>query len=335
MSMLVERLWVQQQPNVKKNWLNLLKANGIREEDTIDAVYGIYDGDKLIATGSIFDNVIKCVAVDRLHTGGTVISSLVSHLESLIFETFESCYLYTKPDASLSFEHLGFRELARVPNKLVFMEKAVRGLDSYLADLKMKRILGPTKGAIVMNANPFTKGHLYLVEQAVKAVDSLYLFVVSQDRSDVSFKDRFALVQAGVAHLEQVKVVETGPYMVSTATFPSYFLSEEENVARIQANLDAQLFKRHIVPALDLTHRFLGTEPKSPVTAIYNQELHKVLSPVMELIVIERIAQDGEVISASRVRELWRKGELAQIEPLVPPSTYQYIKQKIERTCSL
>ena len=330
--MLVERLWIQQQPSVKKAWLALLKTNGIRDEDSIEAVYGIYDGEELIATGSIFDNVIKCVAVDGRYTGGTVISTLITHLESLIFESFDSCYLYTKPDASLSFEYLGFKELARVPDKLVFMEKAVKGLPAYLDALKMNRVQGSTKGAIVMNANPFTKGHLYLVEQAVKKVDVLYLFVVSQDRSYVSFEDRLALVRAGVSHLDQVKVLETGPYMVSTATFPSYFLPEEENVARIQAHLDAQLFKKHIVPALGLTHRFLGTEPNSLVTAIYNQELNRVLSPTVDLVVIERRKQAGEAISASRVRELWRKGELAQIKPLVPPSTYQYIKQKIERT---
>ncbi|MET3557606.1 [citrate (pro-3S)-lyase] ligase [Streptococcus rupicaprae] len=328
--MLVERLWIKQ-PRVKTAWLDLLDKGGIRPEANLEEVYGIYQDDCLIATGAIFDNVIKCVAVHPDYTGGAMISALLTELEVQVFEKYDRCYLYTKPEASLSFQHLGFKELVRVEDKLVFMEKAVRGLPVYLNELKSKYQPGKKQGAIVMNANPFTKGHLYLVEEAAKVVDALYLFVVSQDRSYVPFKDRFRLVEDGVAHLSNVVVVETGPYMVSTATFPSYFLPEEESVARVQANLDAQLFKTHIIPALGITHRFLGTEPKSQTTAIYNQELTRELADCLTLVIKERLEVEGQVISASLVRQLWQEKKLEEIKPLVPLTTYQYIKERIER----
>ena len=50
--------------------------------------------------------------------------------------------------------------------------------------------------------------------------------------------------------------------MVSSATFPSYFLKEKADleVAKVQATLDATLFLENIVPTLQLTKRYVGQD---------------------------------------------------------------------------
>ena len=40
-------------------------------------------------------------------------------------------------------------------------------------------------GCIVMNANPFTLGHEYLVQYAASRVHKLFVMVVSEDKSDL------------------------------------------------------------------------------------------------------------------------------------------------------
>ena len=82
----IERLWVKRSKKEKAMWENLLQQAGIRSEELVDYTVGVFDGDKLIATGSRFMNVLKCIAVCKDYTGGEVISMLVSHLMSEVFD---------------------------------------------------------------------------------------------------------------------------------------------------------------------------------------------------------------------------------------------------------
>lgn len=79
------------------------------------------------------------------------------------------------------------------------------------------------KGAIVMNCNPFTKGHRYLIEYASAKVEKLILFVVQENKSLFSFAERYEMVKEGVSDLENVMVVPSGNYILSQTTFPQYF----------------------------------------------------------------------------------------------------------------
>lgn len=325
-----------QQLNVRRNqrhfndWSNLLERSNLNKERNLDYVCGIYEEDRLIATGAVSRNVIKCVAVCKDATGGSIISQLISHLEGIIYQSYDNVYLYTTPKSAPSFKHLGYTLLAAVENQLVFMEKAVQGLDDYLRFLKTHYQEGKSIGAIVMNANPFTNGHLHLVEYAHTQVDHLFIFVVSEDISKVSFKDRFHLVKEGTKHLANITVLETRSYMVSQQTFPSYLLSENAEVTSIHATLDAKLFTTAIAPILNIKYRFVGTEPHSQATNIYNQRLKSVFGEDIELIEIPRKEEDKLPISASRVRDLWESEDLESIKRLVPKTTYQFIHQKIK-----
>ena len=177
-------------------------------------------------------------------------------------------------------------------------------------------------GCIVMNCNPFTLGHRYLIEQAAKQVERLYVMVVKEDCSLFAYTERKAMVEQGVADIENVSVIDGSDYAISRATFPTYFLKRLDDAADTQMLLDLDLFRRHIAPALGATVRFVGTEPTDQLTRRYNQLMHEALKDVRET---DRLEKDGYAVSASRVRKAMEEGDMNTIRQLVPPTTLPYI----------
>lgn len=180
----------------------------------------------------------------------------------------------------------------------------------------------PPRGVVVMNCNPFTLGHRYLIEQAAKQVERLFVMVVREDCSLFAYAERKAMVEQGVAHLENVTVIDGSEYAISQATFPTYFLKRLDDAADTQMLLDLDLFRRHIAPALGATVRFVGTEPTDRLTRRYNQLMHEVLADVRET---DRLEKEGNAVSASRVRKAMEQGDMSTIRQLVPPTTLPYI----------
>lgn len=180
----------------------------------------------------------------------------------------------------------------------------------------------PLRGVVVMNCNPFTLGHRYLIEQAAKQVERLFVMVVREDCSLFAYAERKAMVEQGVAHLENVTVIDGSEYAISQATFPTYFLKRLDDAADTQMLLDLDLFHRHIAPALGATVRFVGTEPTDRLTRRYNQLMHEVLADVRET---ARLEKKGNAVSASRVRKAMEQGDMSTIRQLVPPTTLPYI----------
>lgn len=180
----------------------------------------------------------------------------------------------------------------------------------------------PLRGVVVMNCNPFTLGHRYLIEQAAKQVERLFVMVVREDCSLFAYAERKAMVEQGVAHLENVTVIDGSEYAISQATFPTYFLKRLDDAADTQMLLDLDLFRRHIAPALGATVRFVGTEPTDQLTRRYNQLMHEVLADVREIV---RLEKEGNAVSASRVRKAMEQGDMSTIRQLVPPTTLPYI----------
>lgn len=180
----------------------------------------------------------------------------------------------------------------------------------------------PLRGVVVMNCNPFTLGHRYLIEQAAKQVERLFVMVVREDCSLFAYAERKAMVEQGVAHLKNVTVIDGSEYAISQATFPTYFLKRLDDAADTQMLLDLDLFRRHIAPALGATVRFVGTEPTDRLTRRYNQLMHEVLADVREIV---RLEKEGNAVSASRVRKAMEQGDMSTIRQLVPPTTLPYI----------
>ena len=185
-----------------------------------------------------------------------------------------------------------------------------------------RNITLPRGGVVVMNCNPFTLGHRYLIEQAAKQVERLYVMVVREDCSLFAYTERKAMVEQGVADIENVSVIDGSDYAISRATFPTYFLKRLDDAADTQMLLDLDLFRRHIAPALGATVRFVGTEPTDQLTRRYNQLMHEALKDVRET---DRLEKDGNAVSASRVRKAMEEGDMNTIRQLVPPTTLPYI----------
>jgi [citrate (pro-3S)-lyase] ligase len=204
-----------------------------------------------------------------------------------------------------------------VENELVsILESSSYPITDYLYDLKKQLNLNSDDiGAIVVNCNPMTIGHLYLIEQAAKNHQWLLLFVLQENRSDFSTEDRFALVKLGVSHLSNVIVLPSSPYLVSNLTFPSYFLKEASLRNNEYANLDAQVFKNYFMPILNIKHRYIGTE-SHPTMQTYNNSLKSILGE--DITEIKRITLNGEEISASKVRKLLKENRLKEALQYVP-----------------
>jgi [citrate (pro-3S)-lyase] ligase len=307
----------------------LLEKEGIRRDGNLEYTLGLYDSDyRLVATGSYYKNTLRCLAVDSSHQGEGLMNRVVSRLSDLeaqrgIFHLF----LYTKCDKVPLFRDIGFAEICRVEGLVAFLENRRDGFANYLAQLQKEQpadAAGKKQAAIVMNANPFTLGHRWLVEQAASQCDLLHLFVVTEDASLVPFQVRYQLVKEGVADIPNVLLHQTGSYMISSSTFPSYFIKDAGDVIQAQARLDIQVFKK-IASALGISARYVGEEPFSQVTAAYNQVMAEELpKDGIDCVVIPRREEGGQPISASAVRQLIHEGRLEEIRPLVPDSTYRF-----------
>lgn len=337
-----------------------LKRNGLRIDDMNYYAAVLDDDGEMIAGGGLKDDVIKCVAVDDAHKGEAIANTLVSHLISHANQEGYGCIkLFTKPKNRQLFESLSFRLLAEAP-EAILMETGIGGISNTVDALKkikeeskkykeynkeckedskecrentsylttstpqhLTTTMQPT-GCIVMNCNPFTLGHRYLVESASRMVEHLFVIVVREDRSAFSYQERKAMVTAGTADLKNVTVCDGSEYAISNTTFPTYFLKQLSDATDTQILLDLDLFRRHIAPALGAEVRFVGTEPTDELTRRYNELMMESLGKD-HVVQIPRLENGGVAVSASRVRRAMDSNSLKEAAQLVPPTTLPYI----------
>lgn len=301
--------------------------------DDVDYYAGVFrvDDDELLAGGGLKGNVIKCIAVSSNLREEGLSSRLLSHLISRAnSEGHQSVKLFTKPSNLALFQSLGFRLLAEAP-QAILMETGTTGLQAYKRYLRSlvppitTESQQPT-GVIVMNANPFTLGHRFLIEQAAAQVSHLFVICVREDCSVFSYADRLAMLRTGTADLPNVTTVEGSDYAISAATFPTYFLKQLSDVSDTQMTLDLNLFARHIAPTLNASMRFVGSEPNDALTRRYNELMHELLPQQgIQVVEVARAEQTGRPVSASTVRRLLDEGSLHQASALVHPSTRPFL----------
>ena len=347
-------------PRQRRRIEQFLGDNGLRLDD-VDYYAALVDEttDEIVAGGGLKGGVIKCVAVADGHKGEAVANQIVSHLIAHANADGHQCVkLFTKPQNRQMFESMSFRLLAEAP-KAILMETGIGGIRRYCEELRVKseerrvkseesngeseerRVkseesnselhhlnlstshpIMPPSGIIIMNCNPFTLGHRYLIEQAAQQVDTLYILVVREDCSMFGYDERKAMIVRGVAHINNVVVCDGSEYSISATTFPTYFLKSLSDASDTQMTLDIDLYRRHIAPALGATVRFVGTEPDDPLTRRYNELMKSMLPDVRE---VARLQQSGVAVSASRVRKAIVENHLALAARLVPPTTVPYI----------
>ena len=308
-------------------WTAFLHRLGLTPDEGVQTTALIWEDDELIAAGSRQENVLKCIAVDPMHQGEGLTATLLTQLrQDAAAAGHRHLFLYTKPRNRVMFSSLFFYPVAQT-EQVLLMENRRNGAREFTAALDAP-VTDGTIGAVVMNCNPFTLGHRYLIETAAKECDWLYVFVLSEDKSLFPAADRLALVRAGTADLPNVTVHPTGPYLISSATFPTYFLKEQSRFETIHCQLDIEVFANYFVPKFGISRRYVGTEPLSAVTEQYNEALlHHLPEKGVQVRLLQRMEQEHGPISASAVRALLHTGQPELLQTLVPPTTFAYLKE--------
>jgi len=301
--------------------------------EEVDFTMILYNlNDEVIGTGSVKNKTLKYVVVAPKFRESTAFPLIITTLSSKVLETYKTCFVYTRPETAKIFQSLGFSLIASAEplfSVLEFGYESIKDYQNYLkankADTKTDHI-----AAIVVNCNPFTKGHLYLIEKAAKENEHLYLFVVNENLSVFPFETRWNLIKEGIKHLDNVTMLNCGQYIVSGAIFPNYFLKNEawSDVSQKQAEVDVRIFADYIVPVLGITYRYIGTENYCHTTASYNVEMHRILPKVgVKVNEVERLAlgDADNYISASKVRVAIKEDRLDQILDSLPEVTKAFL----------
>jgi len=312
------------------------------DEDPDYSVAVLRDG-KIVGAGSLSGRIVKGLAVDEKLVGEGLMVRILSELEAEAGRRgIVRPFIFTSPANRAIFESLGYRLVGEAPGASVLLEKGdgigrwcteLRGIAGLAASTAPSVPVGTAVpvgpvSALVMNCNPFTLGHLHLVRTAAARSSQVFLFVVAEEASSFPYATRLRLVREGTAEFPNVVVVPGNEYIVSRATFPTYFLKDKAGAAaQIHARLDVDIFGRHIAPAVGAARRFIGEEPYSEVTAIYNGVMKEWLpSYGIEVVEIPRLAdRGGAAVSASTVRRFIREGNLEKARDIVPPSTWNYL----------
>ena len=310
-------------------WEQLLQKTGLVPEEMPEQTVLLWEGDGLAATGSRQGNILKYLAIDPAHQGEGLLASLLTALRQEAFaQGYRHLFLYPKPANAHLFRDLMFYPVATT-DKVLLMEDKPDGVQSFLKTLPAETGSG-TVGAAVMNCDPFTLGHRYLVESAAKECDKFYVFVLSEDQGHFSAADRLTMVKAGTADLKNVTVLPTGPYLISAATFPTYFLKDRDGAEQVQCLLDIAIFCKYFAPHFGIARRYVGTEPLSPMTNKYNEALKAHLpTKGIEVRELPRFEKAGTPVSASAVRKALAENDWDTLQSLVPPTTFDHL-QKIK-----
>jgi [citrate (pro-3S)-lyase] ligase len=313
----------------------LLIASGLDVDGDIQVFVVARDRRKIVACAGLAGDIVKCVTIAPECRSSSLALRLMSEIQYLATQRGHShLFLYTKPDKAAFFSGCGFHKLVEVLGSACLMENTPVGVKDYCDRLKLLRRSGKRIGCIVVNANPFTLGHLYLIRRAEKECDWVHVFVVSEDASAIAYCDRLDLVRSGLSGLGRVTVHGGSRYLVSKVTFPCYFIKDTCVVEACSTAIDLLMFRKYIAPALCITHRYVGSEPFCELTRKYNADMHGWLEeahaeePPVHVVEIPRFEMAGRPVSASQVRRLLTDGNFEEIASLVPTTTLALLRAK-------
>lgn len=316
-------------PSEKAKVVEFLKGFDLTFTGNIDYTMGLYDDGQLIGTGSLGGRVMRDIAISEKYQKKGLTRRIIRNLQGESYRRgVTGNQIFTKPKNVPIFEHMGFKCVAVAEPYAALLEKGTDTLEDYLG--RVRSILGTgegkNRGAIVMNCNPFTLGHRSLVEYAHNNCDEVIIFAVQEDRSIFPFSDRFSLIKQGVRDMKGVEVISGGDFIISNATFPTYFIKGTDELAA-QTKLDATVFATRIAPALNITVRFVGEEPTDKTTLAYNNAMREVFAQNgIELKEIPREQKGNQIVSASSVRRALADDDWETVYRMVPKTTLIYLK---------
>ncbi len=303
--------------------------------EEVDMTMILYNlNDQIIGTGSLSKRTLKFVAVAPDFRESTAFPLIVTTLSNKVLDSHKHCFVYTKPKTATLFQSLGYSLIATAEPLFSVLEFGYENITDYQNYLRenIQKTNSSNVAAIVVNCNPFTIGHRYLIEKASRENDVVYLFVVSENLSAFPFDVRWKMIEKGISHLNNVKMLETGPYIVSGAIFPNYFLKNESwsLISQKQAEIDASIFAQYICSVLKIKKRYVGTENYCQTTLAYNAAMKKILpANGVDFVEVTRIkAKDhkgSSFVSASKIREAIKNDELNEVLDFLPLSTQEFL----------
>ena len=302
-----------------------LAENELLLDKDVDYAIGIFIENSLVGCGCMAGNVLKCIAVDPTQQGLALTNRIVTYLRIKAYhENMEKLFLFTKPENRAIFESLGFYTIAE-SDCAILMENSSEGIEKWMDSLE-KPTVSSESASLVMNCNPFTLGHRYLIEKACSENETVHLFVVKEDLSVFPFDLRMKLVREGTSDLKNLYIHEGRDYIISRATFPGYFIKDQKVLDESHARLDLDLFARRIAPGLSVTSRYVGEEPFCPVTSQYNSLMKEILPQNgINVVEIPRSEASDGAVSATKVRQALADGRLEDLKDWVPLTTYDFL----------
>lgn len=322
------RFFALSDKKIPESVLCFMRENGLHPGTEADFGTVLYDNGRIAAAACRSRNVLKYFAIAREYRGENLTAVLMTELQKEAFRTgIHHLFLYTHPENDMLFAPYRFYPVAET-DEVLLMENKRNGARDYVQSLPVMAAEGRI-GAIVMHADPFTRGHRYLAETAASQCQQVYVFVLSEERGFFRRDERLQMVRAGCRDLTNVTVYETGPYLVSSATFPDYFLKQSSDRTKAQCALDSEIFIRYFAPHFHITDRYVGTEPDSAVTNAYNEQMKTVLvRDGIRVHELERLRlENGAAVSASAARCAIQAGDTADTQMLLPDTTIQLINK--------
>ncbi len=85
------------------------------------------------------------------------------------------------------------------------------------------------------------------------------------------------------------------------------------------------------MPVSSRTRRYVGNEPYSRATNIYNEALLREFGTDIELVILDRISVDDDIISATKVRRMLVEDDMETVRKYVPETTYAFFSTEAGR----
>lgn len=310
-----------------------LRSFGLNLDKDVEYTVLALAENEIVGTCSFAGKVLKCFAVKRELQGEGITARLITHLTNVLFDKgIYDTFIFTKGENAKIFEGLGYA-CVHSTKDVMLLEGGTANVMKYVRNMFSSSGLGDEeKAGLVMNCNPFTLGHRYLIEKASRENATVVIFIVQEDRSLFPYRVRLELVKRGTADLKNVRILPGGDYIISSNTFPSYFIKQEDERLLAYTRLDAGIFGKYIAPVFNIRKRYIGTEPFDRVTAIYNNALLEELPLAgIEVKLVERLKGSNNTISASEVRRCIRNERWDEVISMVPETTYEFLRSEDAR----
>lgn len=317
--MIIKEAYLQEEIEKVKTFLSKFSLK--LDTDVTKTLY-MEDNDEVVGTISCANYIIKDLAVDPTYQSENLAGKLVNEMiQYFALNKIYSYQVFTKPMYKQIFISLGFKEIVST-DKVIMLEGGTSSiseeLDKIKKQLDMRFAVLDEKSdiaALVINGNPLTIGHVHLIETAASLHQMVVVFIVEENKSEFTFEERISMAYLATRRLSNVCVIPSTKYIVSSITFPTYFLKDGNEVNEEHAKVDALIFKNYFMKKLHIKKRYLGEE-FNPKMQNYNKTLKEVLLDKVEI--IPRYIEEGTVVSASTVRSLIKQNKLNEALAYIP-----------------